>query len=57
MLINVTQHPVAAMSPEERDILGLMELDEMEPPMTRDEAFRLIDGCTFKAVIDDDFPW
>lgn len=57
MLVNVTQYPVAAMPPEERDLLGLMELDEEEPPMTRDDAFRLIEGRTFKVVIDDEFPW
>ena len=57
MLVNVSHHPVAAMPPEERDILGLIELDEEEPPMTREDAFRLIEGRVFKAVIDDEFPW
>lgn len=57
MLINVTNHLAPCMPPEERDILGLMELDEAEPPMTRDEAFQLIEGRTFKVVIDYDFPW
>lgn len=57
MLVNVTHHPVAAMPPEERDFLGLIELDEEEAPMTREDAFRLIEGRVFKVVIDDEFPW
>ena len=58
MLLNVTQNPVAAMPPEERDILGLIDLMDEEPPLSRDEAFLLLDGCVFEAVWpDDEFPW
>lgn len=58
MMLNVTNHPVAAMPPEERDFLGMIELDEAEPPMTREDAFRLINGRVFQVVWpDDEFPW
>lgn len=57
MLLNVTQHPVAAMPPEERDILGLIDLMDEEPPLSRDEAFRVLEGRVFETVWpDDDFP-
>lgn len=58
MMLNVTHHPVAAMPPEERDFLGMIELDEAELPLTREDAFRLIDGRVFQVVWpDDEFPW
>ena len=59
MLINITQYPVPAiMTPEERDYLCQMEMDEVEHPLSRNEAFRLIEGRIFEAVWpDDDFPW
>lgn len=58
MMLNVTHYPVAAMPPEERDILGMIELDEAEPPMSRDDAFRLIEGRVFQVMWpDDEFPW
>jgi hypothetical protein len=58
MMINVTQYPVAAMPPEERDFLGLMELDQIEPPQTREDAIRFVDGMVYKVVLlDDEFPW
>lgn len=59
MLINVTQYPVrAALAPEERDYLCQLELEEVEQPLSRNEAFRLIEGRVFEAVWpDDDFPW
>jgi hypothetical protein len=59
MLVNVTMYPTEAMPPEERDLLGLLELDdEAEPPLSRDDAFGLIEGRLFQAVwLDDDFPW
>ena len=55
LLINVTQYPVA---PEERDFWGQFELDAAEPPLSRDDAFDLINGRTYVATWpDDDFPW
>ncbi len=58
MMINVTQYPVAAMPPEERDFLGLMELDQEEPPLTREDAIRFVGGMVYKVVLlDDEFPW
>lgn len=59
MMINVTQHPVSStMSPEERDYICQLELDEIEYPLSRNEAFRLIEGRVFEAVWpDDEFPW
>jgi len=58
ILINVTHHPVHALSPEERDFLGQIDLDEIEHPLSRNEAFRLIEGRVFEAVWpDDEFPW
>lgn len=58
MLINITQYPVAAMPPEERDILGMVELDAEEPPMTREDAIQFVDGQIYRVVLlDDEFPW
>jgi hypothetical protein len=58
MMINLSQHPVSTMPPEERDFLGLMELDEAEPPLSREDAFSLIEGRVFQVMWpDDDFPW
>lgn len=58
MMLNATHHPVAAMSPEERDCLGLWELDQEEPPQTREDAIRFVDGQLYRVVLlDDDFPW
>lgn len=60
MLINVTQYPVRAaiLAPEERDYLCQLELEEVEQPLSRNEAFRLIEGRVFEAVWpDDEFPW
>jgi len=58
MMLNVTHYPVAAMPPEERDGLGLMELDEVEPPLSREGAFNLIEGRVFQVMWpDDDFTW
>ena len=58
MMINVTQYPVAAMPPEERDFLGLMELDQEEPPLTREDAIRFVDDWVYRVVLlDDNFPW
>ena len=58
MMINLSQHPVAAMPPDERDFLGLMELDQEEPPLTREGAFSLIEGRVFQVMWpDDNFPW
>lgn len=61
MLINITQHPVReTLSPDERDFIGQLELDELDEldfPMSRDEAFRLLEGRVFEAVWPDDkFP-
>lgn len=58
MMLNVTQYPTAAMSPEERDFLGLMELDAEEPPQTREDVIRFVDGQVYRVVLlDDEFPW
>ena len=59
MLINITQHPIRAiLAPEERDYLCQLELDEVAPPLSHNEAFRLIEGRVFEAVWpDDEFPW
>ena len=58
MMINLSQYPVAAMPPEERDFLGLMELDEETPPQTREDAIRFVGGMVYKVVLlDDEFPW
>ena len=58
ILINVTQYPASYLAPEERDFYGALELDEAEPPLTREDAFDLINGRTFYAVWpEDDFPW
>lgn len=58
MMINVTHYPVAAMPPEERDCLGMLELDQEEPPMTREDAIQFVDGRLYRVVLlDDDFPW
>lgn len=60
MMINLSQYPVARqmLPAEERDFIGQIELDEIEQPMSRNEAFRLIEGRVFEAVWpDDEFPW
>ena len=58
MMINVTQYPTASMPPEERDLLGLIELDNEEPPQTREDAIRFVDGQLYRVVLlDDEFPW
>lgn len=60
MLINLTQYPVPAtvMAPEERDYICQLELEEVEQPLSRNEAFRLLEGRVFEAVWpDDEFPW
>ena len=58
-MLNLTLHPVrATLAPEERDYLCQLELDEVEQPLSHNEAFRLIEGRIFEAVWpDDDFPW
>ncbi len=58
MLINLTNHPQIALEPEERDFWGVFELDEIEKPLSHDEAFRVIEGRIFEAVWpSDEFPW
>ncbi len=57
-MLNLTLHPVrTTLAPEERDYLCQLELDEVEQPLSQNEAFRLIEGRIFEAVWpDDDFP-
>ena len=58
MLINITQYPAAVLAPEERDFWGEYELDEIDAPLSQDEAFRVLEGRIFEAVWpDDEFPW
>ena len=58
MLINITQYPAVVLEPEERDFWGVYELDEVEHPLSHDEAFRVLQGRVFEAVWpDDEFPW
>lgn len=58
MLINLTNHPQITLEPEERDFWGVFELDEIEKPLSHDEAFRVIEGRIFEAVWpSDEFPW
>jgi hypothetical protein len=58
MLINLTNHPNITLEPEERDFWGVFELDEIDQPLSRDEAFRVIEGRIFEAVWpSDEFPW
>lgn len=57
-LINVSQYPANAISAEERDFWGQLELEEIDLPLSRNEAFRVIEGRVFEAVWpDDNFPW
>ena len=58
MLINISQYPVMALEPEERDFWGSLELDEAPEPLSENEAFRMLQGRVFEAVWpDDEFPW
>lgn len=59
MLINLTNYPNVTLEPEERDFWGVFELDEIEHPLSHDEAFRVLEGRVFEAVwcCDDEFPW
>ena len=57
-LINVNQYPASHLSADERDFWGALELDEIDPPLSEDDAFDLINGRTFVAVWpDDEFPF
>lgn len=58
MLINLTNYPNVVLEPEERDFWGVYELNEIENPLSHDEAFRVIEGRIFEAVWpSDEFPW
>jgi hypothetical protein len=58
MLINLTNHPSEYLSPEERDFWGIRELDEVDAPLSEDEAFNVIAGRVFVAVWpEDEIPW
>lgn len=58
MLINLTNHPRTDLEPEERDFWGTLELDEIDQPLSRDEAFRVLEGRIFEAVWpSDEFPY
>lgn len=57
MMLNLTNY-INNLPFEEAEFLGQMELDELEPPLTRDYAFDYINGRVFEAVwLDDEFPW
>lgn len=56
-MLNVTNY-TKNLPFEEAEFLGQMELDELDPPLTRDYAFDYINGRVFEAVwIDDEIPW
>jgi|DEB19_MinimDraft_3_1074340.scaffolds.fasta_scaffold214087_1 hypothetical protein len=56
-MLNVTNYPHYPTA-EEAQFWGQMELDELNPPLTRDYAFDYINGRVFEAVwIDDEIPW
>lgn len=58
MLINITNYPTVVLAPEERDFWGEYELDEIDAPLSQDEAFRLLEGRVFEAVWPEDYiPW
>lgn len=58
MLVNVTNYPSIVLAPEERDFWGVYELDQVDAPLSQDEAFRVLQGRVFEAVWpDDEFPW
>jgi hypothetical protein len=58
MLVNVTNYPSIVLAPEERDFWGVYELDQVDAPLSQDEAFRVLEGRVFEAVWpDDEFPW
>jgi hypothetical protein len=57
-LINVSHHPAIRLEPEERDFWGLYELDQIDLPLSKGEAFDLINGRTFVATWpEDEIPW
>lgn len=57
-LINVSQYPASTLAAEERDFWGQLELEEVNLLLSRNEAFRVIEGRVFEAVWpDDEFPW
>ena len=58
MLVNVTNYPSIVLAPEERDFWGVYELDQVDAPLSQDEAFRVLEGRVFEAVWpDDEFPF
>lgn len=57
MMLNLTNY-TNNLPFEEAEFLGQMELDELEPPMSEEDAFDWINGRVFEAVwLDDEFPW
>jgi len=56
-MLNLSNYPQYC-TPEEAEFWGQIELDEVDPPMSQDEAFDYIHGRVFTATWpEDEIPW